>query len=367
MPAISREYGFMPDGLLGGMRVLDFGQWRPAPYATQLLADLGAEVLKVEQPGGDPMRSFPEIFATVAGHKRSVVLDLKDPAGRARALELAARADVVVEGWRPGVAARLGVGPDDVRAVNPAVIYCSLSGFGATGPLHDAPGHDVNYQARAGALAPDGGEPSPSPSPRVPFADLGGGLAAAFAICAAWIGRLQTGEGDTIDVSMTDVLASWTGVVGGGPLEGVEEEVHGLPAYGAFAAADGWVVLGVITEQHFWDATCRALALDDLVGIGVPEQIKRSAEVRSRIAGALATLARDDAVARLLAAGAPISPVLSRAEMVADEHLRARGTVVEGPSGPAFAHPVHFARHPARPPGTPPAPDEHRAEGFSAR
>ena len=140
----------MDDGLLSGMRVLDFGQWRPAPYATQLLADLGAEVLKVEQPGGDPMRAFPEIFATVAGHKRSVVLDLKDPRDRARALELAAEADVVVEGWRPGVAARLGVGPEDVRGVNPSVVYCSLSGFGASGPLRDAPGHDVNYQARGG-------------------------------------------------------------------------------------------------------------------------------------------------------------------------------------------------------------------------
>ena len=101
------------------MRVLDFGQWRPAPYATQLLADLGAEVLKVEPPGEDPMRVFPEIFATVAGHKRSVVLDLKDPAGLSRALELAAQADVVVEGWRPGVAARLGVGPDDVARGEP--------------------------------------------------------------------------------------------------------------------------------------------------------------------------------------------------------------------------------------------------------
>lgn len=357
----------MGDGLLSGMRVLDFGQWRPAPYATQLLADLGAEVLKVEQPGGDPMRAFPEIFATVAGHKRSVVLDLKDPRDRARALELAAEADVVVEGWRPGVAARLGVGPDDVRGVNPSVVYCSLSGFGASGPLMDAPGHDVNYQARAGSLAPDGGVPAPSPSPRVPFADLAGGLAAAFAICAAWIGRQRTGDGDTIDVSMTDVLASWTGVVGGGALEGVEGEVHGMPAYGIFAVTDGYVALGVIVEQHFWDATCRSLGLDDLVGIALPEQMARGDEVRRRITAALAPCARDEVVARLLAAGAPISPVLSRAEVIDDAHLRARGTVVDTPDGAAFSHPVHYGSHPARGPGRPPDPDEHRADGFSPR
>jgi crotonobetainyl-CoA:carnitine CoA-transferase CaiB-like acyl-CoA transferase len=349
------------------MRVLDFGQWRPAPYATQLLADLGAEVLKVEPPGGDPMRGFPEIFATVAGHKRSVVIDLKDPSGRARALEFAAQADVVVEGWRPGVAARLGVGPDDVRAVNPGVVYCSLSGFGATGPLVDAPGHDVNYQARAGSLAPDGGAPAPAPSPRIPFADLAGGLAAAFAICAAWIGRQESGEGETIDVSMTDVLATWTNVVGGGSLTGVGGPVRRLPAYGTFAVSDGYVALGVIVEQHFWDATCRALGLDDLVGLDVPAQLARADEARSRIAAALASSTRDDAVARLLEAGAPISPVLSRAEVVADEHLRVRGTVVEGPRGPAFAHPVQFRLHAARPPGPAPAPDEHGDEGFSTR
>jgi len=357
----------MRRGLLSAMRVLDFGQWRPAPYATQLLADLGAQVLKVEPPGGDPMRAFPAIFATVAGHKRSVILDLKDGADRARALELAAEADVVVEGWRPGVAARLGVGADDVRAVNPAVVYCSLSGFGASGPLVHAPGHDVNYQARAGSLAPEGGAPAPAPAPRVPFADMAGGLAAAFAICAAWIGVRETGEGDTIDVSMTDVLASWTNVVGGGALAGVDVPVRGMPAYGTFAVSDGYVALGVIVEQHFWDATCRALGLGDLVGLDVPAQVERSDELHARIAAALAPTKRDAVVARLLAEGAPASPVLSRSEVVADEHLRARGTIVDGPVGPAFALPVHFRAHPARPPGPSPAPGEHEREGFPRR
>jgi len=356
------------DGLLSGMRVLDLGQWRPAPYATQLLADLGADVLKVEPPNGDPMRTFPEIFASVASHKRSIVLDLKDPAGRARALELAAEADVVAEGWRPGVAARLGVGPDDVRAVNPGVIYCSLSGYGASGPLVDAPGHDVNYQAQAGALAPAGGEPQPMPAPRIPWADLGGGLAAAFAICAAFIGRARTGEGETIDVSMTDLLASWTGTVGGGPIAGISEPVDGLPAYGIFAVADGHVALGVITEPHFWDATCGALGLDDLVGLPLAEQVAGAAELRDRIATALAPWSRDDVVDHLLDAGAPISPVQSRAEMLVDRHLRERGTVITAPDGgPWLAHPVRFAQRPARGPGPAPSPDQHASDGFRRR
>lgn len=358
-----------PDGrgLLAAMRVLDLSRWRPAPYATQLLADLGAEVLKVEAPGGDPMRAFAQLFTTVAAHKRSVVLNLREPADRTRALELAAEADVVVEGWRPGVAARLGVGPEDVAAVNPQVIYCSLSGFGQTGPrVHDA-GHDINYQAVGATIAPNG-DAQAGTGPTTAWADLAGGLAAAFAICAAWIGRERTGEGDVIDVAMTDLLATWTGAVGAGTLAGVERKVAGLPAYGAFAATDGVVALGVITEPHFWDATCTALGLDDLCGLPLPEQVERGAELRWRIAAEIGTLGRDEAVERLLAAGAPASPVLSRDEMLVDPHLRARGTVIDGPDGgPWLGHPVRFERHPARGPARPPEPGEHDAEGFAPR
>ena len=142
------------DGLLTGVRVLDFSIWRPGPYATQLLADLGADVLKVEPPGGDPMRAFPDLFASLNANKRSIVLDLKDDQDRARAHELVADADALVEGFRPGVMDRLGLGYEAVRERNPAIVYCSISGYGQTGPLAEVPGHDLNYQAFAGVLAP---------------------------------------------------------------------------------------------------------------------------------------------------------------------------------------------------------------------
>src|ERR671924_189857 len=119
----------MREDLLAGLRVLDLTVWRPGPYATQLLAEIGADVLKLEPPGGDPMRAYPELFASLNVNKRSLVLDLKGEPGRRRALALASEADVVMEGFRPGVAARLGVGCDDVRAVNPGVVYCSVSGM----------------------------------------------------------------------------------------------------------------------------------------------------------------------------------------------------------------------------------------------
>ncbi|HEY8058181.1 MAG TPA: CoA transferase, partial [Acidimicrobiales bacterium] len=137
-------------GLLEGVRVLDLSIWRPGPYATQLLVEMGADVVKVEPPGGDPMRVFPALFADLNAGKRGAAVDLKDPAGRRAVLRRAAGADVVIEGFRPGVAVRLGVGEADVRSVNPTVVYCSISGYGQDGPLVAAPGHDINYQAWAG-------------------------------------------------------------------------------------------------------------------------------------------------------------------------------------------------------------------------
>ena len=345
-------------GLLAGIRILDFGIWRPVPYATQLLADLGADVIKVEPPGGDPMRSFAGLFATINAHKRSVVLDLKQPTDRDRALALAADAHVVTEGFRPGVADRLGIGPEAIRAVNPAVVYLSLSGFGQTGPMRLTPGHDHNYQAVAGTLTPEGGDP-----PRgggVPWADVAGGLAAAFAVCAALVRRLGHGDGEVIDLAMTDVLATWTGAVSAGIVPEVGRRMSGAPGYGTYRARDGWITLGAITEVHFWQAICDGLGLDDVRHLTLVEQLDRADELRDRIAAAVGALDRADAVARLTAAGAPVAPVHDRAGMVADPHLRERGTVITGPDGaPAMAHPVRFVDHPARPPEHPPAVDEH--------
>src|SRR5580658_10523489 len=193
---------------LSGLRVLDLSIWRPGPYATSLLVPLGADVLKVEPPGGDPMRHYTGLFGTVNAGKRSVVLDLKDAVDRDHCLSLAAAADVVVEGFRPGVMSRLGLDYGSVQVRNPGVVYCSISGYGQDDERAALPGHDVNYQAWAGSLSPEG---APATLPPLPTADLASGLAAAFGICAAVIGRDGEGEGTLLDVSMTDVMATWTG------------------------------------------------------------------------------------------------------------------------------------------------------------
>ena len=191
-----------------GVRVLDLGIWRPAPFATQLLAELGAEITKVEPPGGDPMRMFPTLYQSLNERKQVVEHDLKSDDGLAAVLELAATVDVAIEGFRPGVADRLGVGHDGLRAVNPSIIYCSISGYGQDGPMVTTPGHDLNYQAWTGFLAARAPEITRS---GVPVGDLAGGAYAAMAISAALAGRGADGAGPYIDVSMADVLLSWAG------------------------------------------------------------------------------------------------------------------------------------------------------------
>jgi len=342
--------------LLEGMRVLDAGIWRPVPHGTQMLADLGAQVLKIEPPGGDPMRTFPHLFRDVAGHKRSVELDLRSDAGRERALALAADAHVFTEGWRPGVAARLGLSYDDVRARNPSIIYCSISGYGQTGPFVELPGHDVNYQAMAGAVAPRTDTEVPT-IPRVPIADLAAGTIAALCISAAWAKWLQTGEGEYIDVAMADVCASWSGPYSGNALRGRSAPTKGSTGYGVFRCADGeWLTLAVISEDHFWRAVCDALDLGALRELGHFERLDRYDECQAAVRSACAQLPRDDAVARLARAGAPVAPALTAAQMAVHPQFRDREVVVDAGDGtPRLGFPARLTVHPPLQPGPLPA------------
>jgi crotonobetainyl-CoA:carnitine CoA-transferase CaiB-like acyl-CoA transferase len=351
-------------GLLEGTRVLDLSIWRPGPYATQLLAEIGADVVKIEPPGGDPMRVYPELFTSLHANKRSEMLDLKTEAGHRRALALAAETDVVIEGFRPGVAARLGVGYNDIAGVNPSVIYCSVSGMGQDGELALAPGHDLNYQAWAGSLAPDGGPPV---VPAVPIADLSGGMAAAMAICAALVRRLRTGEGEHIDVAMSDVLSTWTGAARP-RAQGVDAGARGVPGYGTFATADGrYLALGVLTEDHFWRPLCDVLGVDGR-DLTFTERMARGAALQAEIAAAIAARQRDELAAELAAADVPVAPVLDRGEMLTTRHFRQRQVVTEDPwSAVSSGYPVRLATHPARRTSPPPGLDEHAGVGFRPR
>ncbi|MBM3672153.1 MAG: CoA transferase [Actinobacteria bacterium] len=352
-------------GLLDGMKVLDPSWWRPMPHATQILADLGAQVLKIEPPGGDPMRAYPDIFASLARHKRSIVLDLKSEDGRARALELAAEADVFCEAWRPGVAERLGIGYDALRAINPGIIYCSISGYGQTGPWRDLAGHDLNYQALGGAVAPRPHDSHDPEIPRLPAADLEAGTLAALLVCAAWGRRHLSGEGERIDVAMADAIAWWIGPNSGVRVEGAEETKGGHPAYGVFRAADDrFIALAPLGEQHLYDGICKALALDDLVGIPFLERLGRTEEINAAVARAIKKINADDAFDRLRATGAPVSLVLTPEEMVVHPQIQARGIVADASGTDVIAFPGILAANPALRDGPLPNVGEHTA-GFA--
>lgn len=235
-------------GPLAGMRVLDLTQQLPGPYATFLLAAMGASVTKVEPPTGDPGRHFdPGMFERVNAGKRSVFVDLKSAAGRSALQTLVEHADVFVEGFRPGVAERLDCGEEAVRRLRPSVIYCSISGMGQRGPLAKHPTHDLSLQAMVGNLHDDG----PSDRIGIPWVDLATGTSAALAIVAAW----HAGSSVYLDMSMLDAARSWSSI----KPEAITEPD---PTYGVVRARDGYVVIALL-EDAMWLRLCAANGWDD--------------------------------------------------------------------------------------------------------
>lgn len=285
---------------LSGIRVLDFSTLLPGPLAGLLLAEAGAEVIKIERPGvGDEMRTYqPRFgddsvnFALLNRGKQSIVLDLKAPDAVARLRPLVESADVLIEQFRPGVMDRLGLGYEAVAAINPRIIYCSITGFGQTGPRRNMAGHDLNYLALAGllSLTADGtGAPS---MPHATIADIAGGsYPAVINILLALLQRQRTGRGCYLDVSMTDnlfVLSYWglgNGFAAGDwPRPGAALTTGGSPRYRIYRAADsGYLAVGAI-EQRFWDVFCRLIDLDQAARDDASNPAATIAAVAERIA-----------------------------------------------------------------------------------
>lgn len=295
--------------VLQGFTVLDLTQQLPGPYTTSLLAGLGARVIKIEPPAGDYARTLdPVMFENVNGGKESVVLDLKTPQGRGALHALAATCDVLVEGFRPGVAGRLGAGFGEISAVAPAIVYCSLSGFGAAGPYVAVPGHDLNYLGVAGGVsAPDDGAPG-SGHIGMPTVDLASGTMAALSVVAALLGRERSGAGMFLDVAMLDSAVHWSAVK---PLEagdGLSE-----PAYGVLRCADGLALSFAVLEDKFWRNLCSALGWEDWAaddGLATHAQRRaRAAEIRGRLERTIVSRPRDAWLTVLWEADVPAAPV----------------------------------------------------------
>jgi succinate--hydroxymethylglutarate CoA-transferase len=336
-------------GPLAGVRVLEFGQIAAGPFAGSLLADLGADVVKVENPdGGDGMRGWPpltrggdgtvfsENFASVNRNKRSIAVDLKDVQGVAFLKELAATADVVVENFRAGVLPRLGLGYDDLKAVNPRIVYCSISGYGQKGPYAAKGAFDVTVQAMSGVMSVTGEEGRPPVKCGVPVGDFCAGLYAAYAVTASLMQARATGVGAHIDCSM---LGSLLGVAAlqtsecfgtGRPGRALGSAHPRNAPYQAFRAKDDYFVIAA-GNNALWREVAEAVGAPDLGGDARFRTQLDRAENQGALAELLAPLFLTRTAAEWLAEmdrrGVPCAPINSYPEILADPHVRAMGLV----------------------------------------
>jgi len=339
-------------GPLQGIRVVELAGIGPGPFCAMLLADLGADVIRVDRPRG--AGGLPDPVAATAGRgRRSIVVDLKHPAGAGVVLDLVAGADVLIEGFRPGVAERLGLGPEVCLDRNPRLVYGRMTGWGRTGPYAAMAGHDIDYIALAGALHAIGTEESPVP-PLNLVGDYGGGaLYLAVGILAALVERQQSGRGQVVDAAMVDGAASLMTVFYELHAAGLWRDARevnlldgGAPFYRTYRTADDrYVAVGAL-EPAFYQELVTGLGLD---GEELPAQMdqRRWPELRERFAAAFRERSRDEWERIFAGTDACVAPVLSLDEAPAHPHNVARGTFVTTPDGPVPAPAPRFDRSPA--------------------
>ena len=243
---------------LSGIKVVDFSMFVPGPFCSAILADLGAEVIKVEAPRGDPGRGYvPAQFRMENRNKRSLALDLKQPGSAEVVGRLARHADIVLEGFRPGVAKRLKIDFESLSVFNSRIIYCSISGYGQTGPWRERPGHDVNYVAAAGALAFSGQWLKAPVRSSLPLADMGGGAFAAISVLSALHERNTTGKGAYLDLSLFESAFFWAAMRHSLDPQ-ADPRAHIFPVNDVFETADGKRLTLGILEEHFWENFLKA-------------------------------------------------------------------------------------------------------------
>lgn len=343
-------------GKLSGIRVVDLSVFLPGPMMTLMMADQGAEVWKVEAPGGDPSRESGPFeagqsvwFRNLNRGKKSVALDLKSEAGKTRLWELIDGADVFVEGFRPGVMRRLGFDYPAVSARNPGIVYCSISAFGQEGALAHHPAHDMAVQALAGFLSVnDGGDGTPV-VPGAPSADIAAGLTALSAVLMALVGRQASGRGDYIDCAMFDSLLPWCAHIAGDALLGgdsprssSQRSLGGAAFYHVYRTTDGrHVVLGG-REPKFIASLLTALGRDDLIPLGNEPAGAQDALI-AFLEVTFLTRTRDEWVAWFEDKDVAFSPVLDFREALDAPHVTERGLLVEHEGAHQLAPAIRFA------------------------
>lgn len=334
-------------GPLSGLKVLDLSRVLSGPYCSMMLADLGADVIKVERPGsGDDTRAWgppfvngeAAYFLSINRNKRSITVDLKQEQGREIVYRLAEKADVVLENFRPGTADKIGVGYEQLRKINPGIVYCSISGFGQDGPYRDKPGYDALAQAMGGIMGVTGTEDGPPVRAGVAIADIGAGMWAAFSILAALMHREKTGEGQYIDVSLLEGQIAWlTYVAGNYFASGRDGRKYGsahpnIVPYQAFETADGHVMIAVGNE-NLWQRFCAAAGFDDLVDdpryATNSDRVQHRDELLAILEERIRQRTTSEWIALLDEAGVPAGPIYRLSELFADPHVLHRQMKVD--------------------------------------
>jgi crotonobetainyl-CoA:carnitine CoA-transferase CaiB-like acyl-CoA transferase len=358
--------------------VLDLSRLIPGPFATLVLADMGAAVDKVEDTSsGDYLRHMPPQVGGASGAyqalnrgKRSLVLDLKNPAGREAFLRLLAGYDVLFEQFRPGVLDRLGIGHAALRARFPRLIICALTGYGQNGPLAHRAGHDLNYLARAGILGFQGPAGQPPAVPGFQMADVSGGLWSVVSILGALRERDRTGEGATLDIAMTDGVLGFASAAYGAlfagqpPSRGAEALSGGIAPYQTYLSSDDQPLALAALEPKFWAAFCAGVGLESDATAFFPGPHQE--DLKARVAALFRSRTRREWEAFAATTDCCLEPVLTPSELRADPQLQARGLFfdlsVDGESVGQFRTPVTPPFDPAHPPSNPPRSGQHSDE-----
>jgi alpha-methylacyl-CoA racemase len=330
---------------LNGIRVLDLSRLLPGAYASQMLADFGADVIKVEEPGsGDYGRHMPPHgaggmglnFLAINRNKRSITLNLKNAAGREVFLRLVRGADVLLESFRPGVLSRLGLGYEQVKEVNPRLVYCAISGYGQDGPYRLRAGHDLNYAGYAGLLDYNRGSNGEPAMPPTQLGDLAGGsFMAVIGILTALFGRGHSGEGRMVDVAMTEGVMALLPLVTAtyfhtaiAPTPGLSALDGGLPCYNIYETSDGRYITLAALEYKFWHTFCTQIGHLELLPFHIPAGPQERAEAIELLRTIFKTRSRDEWLADLAEIDACVGPVYTLGEALNDVHMQSRGSSV---------------------------------------
>ncbi|HEX6109694.1 MAG TPA: CaiB/BaiF CoA-transferase family protein [Ktedonobacteraceae bacterium] len=340
---------------LSGVRVLDLSRLLPGAYASQMLADYGADVIKIEEPGsGDYGRFMPPqlaggmslYFVAINRNKRSMTLNLKAPEGREIFLRMVRQADVVLESFRPGVMDRLGLGYEQLKEAHPGIVYCAISGYGQDGPYRLRAGHDLNYAGYAGLLDYNRGPRGEPAMPPTQLGDLAGGsFMAVIGIMTALFGRTQSGEGRMIDVSMTEGVMSLLPLTataylntGEAPQPGRTALDGGLPCYNMYETQDGKHITLAALEYKFWHTFCTRIGHLELLPFHTPVGPGEREKAIDMLRAIFKTKTRDEWLVELAEIDACVGPVYSIDEALNDQQALARGvSVTSGPIGETSA------------------------------